>query len=54
MSVLHEAAEGAHLELDRLATDALRLAARRGKRVIDRAVARQVVAADSSREDAAR
>ena len=54
VSVLHEAAEGAHRELDRLATDALRLAARRGKRVIDRALARQGVSADAAREDASR
>jgi hypothetical protein len=52
--VLHEAAEGAHRELDRLATDALRLATRRGKRVVDRALARQVVTADSEREDSRR
>jgi general secretion pathway protein A len=48
---LHEAAHGAHRELDRLATDALRAAARKGKRVVDRAVARQVVASDASREE---
>lgn len=51
IAVLHEAAQGAHRELDRLATDALRAAARKGKRVVDRAVARQVVASDASREE---
>ena len=54
IAVLHEAAQGAHRELDRLATDALRAAARKGKRVVDRAVARQVVASDASREESDR
>ena len=51
VSALHEASEGAHRELDRLATDALRVAARRGKRLVDRSVARHVVTTDSQREE---
>ena len=54
IATLHEAAQGAHRELDRLATDALRAAARKGKRVVDRAVARQVVASDATREESDR
>ena len=46
VAVLHEAAQGTHRELDRLATDALRAAARRGQRVIDRALAAQLCEAD--------
>lgn len=54
VSVLHEAAQGAHRELDRLATDTLRAAARRGKRVVDRALAAQVCEADALRGEASR
>ena len=49
-----EAAQGAHRELDRLATDALRAAARKGKRVVDRTIAVQVVGSDPSREETSR
>jgi len=54
VAALHEAAQGAHRELDRLATAALRQAARKGKRLVDRAVAAQVCEADRARDEALR
>jgi general secretion pathway protein A len=54
VAVLHEAAQGAHRELDRLATDALRVAARKGKRSVERAIAAHVCEADAQREEPAR
>ena len=47
VTVLHEASQGAHRDLDRLATEALRLAARRGKHRVDGGLAERVCAADS-------
>lgn len=43
---LPQADRGTHRELDRLATDTLRAAARRGQRVVDRALAAQVCEVD--------
>ena len=47
VAVLHEASQGAHRDLDRLATEGLRLAARRGKHRVDGGLAERVCAADS-------
>jgi len=47
VTVLHEASQGAHRDLDRLATESLRLAARRGKARVDGGLAERVCAADS-------
>ena len=47
VTVRHEASQGAHRDLDRLATEALRLAARRGKHRVDGGLAERVCAADS-------
>lgn len=49
---LHETAQGTHRELDRLATDALRAAARQNKRLVDRTLAAQVCAVGESAEAA--
>ena len=54
MPLLHEAAQGAHRELDRLATDCLRLAHRRKKTTVERLLAAQVVEADGHRTEATR
>ncbi len=47
VAVLHAAALGAHRNLDHLATHALRLAARKEKCLVDRALVRQVCAHDA-------
>ena len=54
VSVLHQAAQGAHRDLDRLATNALRAAAKKDKRIVDRTLAAQVVAFEESRAEADR
>ncbi len=46
VTLLHEAAQGAHRDLDRLATDCLRQAHRRRRSVVDRASAARVIDAD--------
>ena len=51
VSVLQEASAGAHRELDRLATECLRVASRRKTRVIDRDLAAHVVDADQRHGD---
>ena len=51
---LHKASEGSHRELDRLATDCLRLAQRRKKGVVERALAATVTASDERNEPATR
>ena len=48
--MLHEAANGSLREVDRLATTALREAARRKKKLIEREVLARVVDADSGPE----
>ena len=46
LAMLHEAADGAHRDLDRLATLALREAARRKKKLVERDVMKRVTARD--------
>lgn len=46
VTLLHEAAQGAHRELDRLATTCLRQAHRRRRSTVDRAIAARVIDAD--------
>ena len=52
VAVPHETAQGTHRELDRLATDALRAAARQNKRLVDHTLAAQVCAVGESAEAA--
>ena len=52
LAMLHEAANGAHREIDRLATAALRIAARRKKKLVERDALAHVIDAEArSRED---
>ncbi|MBZ4395923.1 AAA family ATPase [Myxococcus sp. MISCRS1] len=48
MAMLHEAASGAHRDIDRLATTALREAARRKKKLVERDVLARVLDTDSA------
>jgi type II secretory pathway predicted ATPase ExeA len=50
VAMLHEAAEGAHRDLDRLATQSLREAARRKKKLVERDVVARVTAAQDDEE----
>jgi type II secretory pathway predicted ATPase ExeA len=52
LAMLHEAANGAHREIDRLATAALRIAARRKKKLVERDALAHVIDVEArSRED---
>jgi len=48
VSLLHQATQGAMRELDRLATDCLRVAALKKRRLIDRAVVSQILNLDAA------
>jgi type II secretory pathway predicted ATPase ExeA len=48
IATLHEHASGAHRDLDRLATEAMRLAARKGKSQVDGALAARACSSDTS------
>ncbi|MCP3143600.1 hypothetical protein [Pyxidicoccus xibeiensis] len=48
MAMLHEAASGAHRDIDRLATTALREAARRKKKLVERDVLARVLDTDAA------
>jgi hypothetical protein len=48
LALLHQATHGAMRDLDRLATDSLRLAALKKRRLIDRALVSQILTLDAS------